>query len=188
MKEQFFLHGPRVGLRPLRPDDADGPYPHWLNDDEVCQFNGHHVFPYDRVQALAFIEAARGNRREIVLAMVVEGAHVGNVALQAIHTVNRSAEFAILIGDRRCWGQGFGHEAGMLLLDHGFAALGLQRIGCGTTEDNVGMQRLATKMGMREEGRRRQAAWKRGRFVDVIEYGVLVSEFRDHNKALGSRA
>jgi len=178
MSEAFFLHGPRVGLRPLRLSDADGPYPGWLNDAEVCEFNSHHVFPYSLERARAFIEtAARNDRTEIVLAMVVEGRHVGNVALQAIHPLNRSAEFSILIGDRRCWGNGIGHEAGALLLDHGFSALGLNRIGCGTTEDNAGMRRLAVKLGMREEGCRRQAAWKRGRFVDVIEYGILASEF-----------
>jgi RimJ/RimL family protein N-acetyltransferase len=40
------------------------------------------------------------------------------------------------------------------------------------------MQKLAGQLGMREEGRRRGAMWKRGRFVDVLEYGVLADEFR----------
>jgi RimJ/RimL family protein N-acetyltransferase len=30
---------------------------------------------------------------------------------------------------------------------------------------------------MSEEGRRRQAAFKRGRYLDVIEYGVLQHEW-----------
>jgi len=64
-----------------------------------------------------------------------------------------------------------------LICDHGFLALNLNRIACGTFEDNVGMCKLAESLGMAEEGRRRQAVYKLGRFVDVIEYGVLRNEY-----------
>lgn len=175
----FFLSSDRLGLRPLEPRDADGAYPGWLNDAEVARFNSHHTFPYDREQALAYIQRVRGSRSELVLAIVDKASekHVGNVALQAIHPIYRSAEFSIMIGDRAFWGQGVGAEAGKLLLGHGFDALGLHRVACGTTSDNEGMKRLAGKLGMREEGRRRAAAWKRGAWVDVVEFGVLAEEF-----------
>jgi RimJ/RimL family protein N-acetyltransferase len=176
---EAFLSGPHVLLRPLRPEDADGPYLSWLNDPEVCRYNAHHVYPYTREAALAFIEGARKSRSELVLAMVdrARGRHVGNLALQAISPIARSAEFAILFGDREVWGQGLATEAARLIVGHGFDALGLHRVGCGTSEDNQGMRKLAARLGMREEGRRRQAMWKRGRFVDMIEYGVLADEF-----------
>jgi ribosomal-protein-alanine N-acetyltransferase len=175
----YFLAGARVGLRPLRTADADGPYAEWLNDAEVCQYNSHHVYPYGREQALAYIEAVRGSRSELVLAIEdrTERTHVGNIALSSIHPLYRTAEISFLIGARTHWGKGIGHEAGRLLMTHGFDALGLHRIGCGTTGDNLGMQRLAAKLGMREEGRRRQAVWKSGKWLDVVEYGVLASEW-----------
>ena len=103
--------------------------------------------------------------------------HVGNISLQSIHPIDRAAEFAILIGDRACWGKGYGLEAGRLLFDHGFGALNLHRIACGTFDDNAAMCRLAVALGMKEEGRRREASFKRGRYVDVIEYGVLQGEY-----------
>ncbi len=32
-------------------------------------------------------------------------------------------------------------------------------------------------MGMKEEGRRRQAQFKNGKFTDVVEFGALKEEF-----------
>ena len=55
--------------------------------------------------------------------------------------------------------------------------LNLNRIACGTFENNKGMRKLAEYLGMCEEGRRRRAVYKYGRYVDVIEYGVLKDEY-----------
>ncbi|HEY9102739.1 GNAT family protein [Chitinimonas sp.] len=175
-----FLQGPRIYLRALADSDADGAYPGWLNDAEVCAGNSHHVFPYGREAALDFIRASRQRQDSLTLAIMltVEQRHVGNISLNQIHARHRSAEFAILLGDRSAWGKGVGEEAGRLLLQHGFDALGLHRVHCGTFADNAGMIGLARKLGMREEGRRVEAAWKDGRFVDVIEFAVLRNEFK----------
>jgi RimJ/RimL family protein N-acetyltransferase len=174
-----FLIGQRVYLRALRDEDADGAYAGWFNDEEVCLGNSHHVHPYTREAALAYIRETRNRRDCLVLAIaLMDGApHVGNVALQRIDPVARSAEFAIVIGEREAWGKGIGKEAAGLIVRHGFSALNLHRIHCGTLETNEAMRRLAVDLGMREEGRRREAAFKNGRFVDCIEFGVLRSEF-----------
>ncbi len=174
-----FLVGERIALRALESADADGPYPSWFNDAEVVRSNSHGVFPYDRELALAYVASVRGSRSELVLAieMLADRKHVGNVALQSIHPIYRSAELSLVIGERDAWGKGIGEEASRLIVRHGFAALGLHRVGCGTLADNEGMKRLALKLGMREEGRRRHAAWKRGAWIDIVEYGILADEF-----------
>jgi len=180
-----FLEGVRIILRPLTEDDAEGSYPHWLNDAEVCAGNSHHVQPYTREQARAFIAQSQDPLRDLVLAIVVKErqVHIGNVSLSRINPVYRSAEFSILIGQREHWGKGYGDETGELLFRHGFTALNLNRIECGTFANNAAMQRLAADLGMKKEGIRRQAAFKNGAYVDVFEYGVLRDEFfaRDKN-------
>ena len=170
-----FLAGERLYLRPLEESDADGEYPGWLNDDEVSRGNAHNRFPYTRQAALEYIRRAGTTQDAVILAMILrEGdVHVGNISLQRIEPVWRSAEFAILVGAKSCWGKGYGEEAGRLLLDHAFFTLNLHRVYCGTFSTNVGMQRLAEKLGMEEEGRRREAAFKEGLWLDVLEYGVL---------------
>ncbi len=180
-----FLAGERVALRALRESDADGPYADWLNDAEVCRGNSHHVFPYTRAQALDYIRQVAARRDELVLAVTLraDGRHIGNIALQHIHPVNRSAELSILLGDRAAWGQGCGVEAAELLLAHAFSTLNLERVACGTFGENQAMQKLALRLGMREEGRRRRAVFKDGRYDDVVEYGVLRDEFLERKSA-----
>ena len=39
------------------------------------------------------------------------------------------------------------------------------------------MQRLAHQLGMAEEGRRRKHLFLEGQWVDMLEYGILKSEF-----------
>jgi RimJ/RimL family protein N-acetyltransferase len=172
------LLGERVALRALTPADVDGPYLEWFNDPEVCRLNSHHVFPYTRLEALAWVEALRARRDTLVLAIAMrdDGRHVGNLSLQGIDPVGRSAELAIVVGDRSVWGQGIGLEAARLLVDHGFTSLNLNRIACGTLAANVAMRRLAERLGMREEGVRRQASWTDGAYHDIVEYGLLAAD------------
>jgi RimJ/RimL family protein N-acetyltransferase len=178
-----FLTGPRLYLRALCEADADGPYPTWLNDAEVCRGNLHHVFPYTREGALVYIRHTAQTRDALILAVVLrEGnRHIGNIALQAIHSTNRTAELAILIGERDVWGMGFAQEAAALIVEHGFGELNLQRIECGTFSKNAAMQKLALRLGMKEEGRRRNAVFKNGRYHDVVEFGLLRTDF-EHSK------
>lgn len=174
-----FLETERLILRPLLEADAEGPYPGWFNDAETCAGNSHHVQPYTRAQALDYIKTVRLDKTCIVLAMErkTDNAHVGNVSLQHIHPVHRSAELAIVIGEKTARGQGLGVEACGALVAHGFQALNLNRIQCGTFATNAGMISTARKLGFEQEGVRRQAAFKDGSYVDVVEFGLLASTF-----------
>lgn len=174
---QAFLRDGDLVLRPLSPADADGAYVQWLNDAEVCRWNSHHVRPYTREMALEYIASLSGGS-DLVLAITVDGTHVGNVSLQKVSTLHRSADFATIIGDRSVWGTGVATTAGQLIVDHGFSALNLHRITSGTFADNVGARRLIEKLGMTHEGTRRAALFKHARYHDVFEYGLLVDEWR----------
>ncbi len=177
--EKPFLEGTTINLRPLSLKDVEGEYVNWFNDAEVCQHNAHHTYPYNRALAEQYINDANRQKQTIVLAIIdKEGTHIGNASLQSINYINRSAEFAILIGDKRYWGKGIAKEVGRLLFEHGFKEINLHRIYCGTVADNIAMQKVALALGMREEGRRKESVYKNGAYVDVIEYGLLKGEFK----------
>lgn len=174
-----FLQTPRLDLRPLIAADADGPYLRWFNDPEVCRYNSHHIVPYRREDALSYVNYVSNSKTDLVLAIVQQSdeRHIGNVSLQNINFIDRSAEFAIVLGERDCWGKGYSKEAAQALLHHGFTALNLHRIYCGTSVDNLPMQKLALHLKMKQEGVRRDSMFKHGRYVDVIDYGVLQMEY-----------
>ena len=179
MGEVPFLSGKDIYLRGLVEADAQGPYPTWFNDTEVCRGNSHHVFPHSAEGALLYIRQTRGTDRRLILAIIrrEDEAHIGNITLDSINYINRTAELTIIIGDKTAWGKGYGREAARLICGHGFSTLNLNRIAAGTFEDNEGFRKIAAYLGMLEEGRRRQGAYKDGRYVDVIEYGLLRDEF-----------
>ncbi len=166
-------------FRGLCETDIEGPYLHWFDDQEVCRFNSHGRFPSTRKKMFAYIEMLQTSEIHLVWALIEKGseAHIGNISLQSINTVNRSAEFAIIIGARSCWGKGYAYEAANILFSHGFRKLGLNRIQCGTSQHNIGMLRLAEKLGMTREGNRRLALFENGEFVDAVEFGLLKEEF-----------
>lgn len=177
--KNYFLMSENVGLRSLISEDAASTYLSWLNDEEVCQGNDHHRWPYVISQASEFIATTVADRKNLVLGVDIRETqeHIGNIALQNIDSIHRSAEISFLIGSKTSWGKGFGREAGRLLMRHGFQELNLQRIGCGTPASNTGMIKLALSLGMKEEGRKRAAFFKGGQYHDIVLFGILANEF-----------
>jgi RimJ/RimL family protein N-acetyltransferase len=172
------LAGPRVVLVPLQARHLDGPYISWLNDEEVCRFNSHNVERYTRADAERYLEDVTASGDLVLAVHLADGGdHVGNISLQGIDRSSRSAEFAVLMGDRRVWGTGCATEAARLLVDHGFRTLGLHRIFAGTMAANEPMRRLAARLGMREEGVLRDGMCKLGTYHDVVLFSVLEGEW-----------
>lgn len=180
METKPFIEGEKIDLRPLSQDNVTETYVNWLNDAEVCKYNSHHAYPYTLELARQYVGRVRSSQTDVVLAIVAKdsGKHIGNIALQNIHPINKTAEYAVLLGDKEYWGKGVGKEASRLIIAHGFTALNLHRIHCGTSTENVPMQKLAAALGFKEEGRRREAMFKNGAYVDVIEYGMLKNDFK----------
>lgn len=173
------IEGDRIFLRPLELSDAEGNYPKWLNDPEVCRYNSHGDIFYTSEMAREYISHVVNSSAVEVFAICLKenDLHIGNISLQQISVKNRSAEFAILIGEPSVYGSGIAFEASNLLIDYGFKILKLHRIHCGTHAENIGMQRLALKLGMSLEGKRRDAIFKSGQFADIVDYGLLYNDY-----------
>ncbi len=178
-----FLETTNLCIRPLVAEDVNGEYVNWLNDADVCSKNRHHVYPFSAESARAFINTVNTSSGSIVLAICLksnEYKHIGNISLNGIDMINRNASLAILMGDKSSWGKGFGFEACFALMRHAFLALGLERVHCATFATNISMQKIAKKLRMQEEGRKRSAYFKDGKFVDTIEYSILQEEFFEY--------
>ena len=169
---------PGYAVRPFDEADIAGPYLGWFQDQDVTRYSSHGKFAQGEAYYREFIRTL--NRHENVIWAIVHerDGHVGNIGLHAISALNRNAEFAILLGDKRHWSKGVGQAAAKALVAHGFEKLNLERIYCGTAATNEAMARLARFLGMSEEGRRRSQLWLEGAWVDVIEFGLLRSEWR----------
>lgn len=169
------LEGERVYLRPLELNDANGNYPNWLNDKEVCKYNSHGDIHYTKEMAIEYIKSVQNNSNCKVFAVCLKNnnTHIGNISLQRI--ISKEAEFAILMGEKEYWGKGYASEAGKLLIKYGFEILHLQRIYCGTSEVNIPMQHLTDALGMALYGKRKKALKKNNQLFDIFEYEIINS-------------
>jgi len=173
------LQGKNIYLRALCMEDTEGSYPNWFNNPEVTRYNSHGERTYTKEMAKEYVQMVTNSSSYNVFAIVEVStqAHIGNISLQAINPKAGNAEFAILIGEPSVYAKGVGKEASNLLLAYGFTQLGLHRVYCGTSSNNLGMQALALKLGMKQEGLRRDGLLKNCEFADIIEYGILENEY-----------
>ena len=181
-----------IYVRPFTENDMKEPYLNWFHDPKVTEFNSHGLFPYTSVQKKAFIASLDTNvvwaimAKETIVATVDReivkkepfNTHIGNISLQSINWINRSAEFAVVIGNTNYWGKGICTQVGYWLFNHGFKKLNLNRIWSGTAAVNTGMIKVFKKLGMKEEGRFRQGTYLAGDYYDVVCYGILRNEHK----------
>lgn len=76
------------------------------------------------------------------------------------------------------WGQGIATEAARAIAAFGFESLGLHRIWAHCIAENVASARVLEKVGLRQEGRLRDKEQFKGRYWDVLLYGMLEDEWR----------
>jgi len=170
-----FLQGNDIYLRALCKEDETQEYTDWLNNSQTCLYNSHHRFANTLSKTKEYIEYASSSRDNLILAICENktGKHIGNVALQNINLIDSQAEFAILVGESSNHAKGVGTQAGKLIINHGFSAINLHRIYCGTSSQNIPMQKLAKKLNFIQEGINKDALFKNGNYVDIISYGLI---------------
>ena len=175
-----FLKGEKIYLSPLTKDDISEDYISWLNDSEVCRDNSHATFPNTYSKTLYYLESIEKSNKEIVFAIrwKKNDIHIGNISVQNINWINRSAEIAIIIGNKHYWNKGVGSEAYKLVIEYSFQTLNLNRLSSGQTVTNIGMLSVCEKNGMRKEGTFREALYKNGEYIDAVVYSILSKDFR----------
>src|SRR5215217_4673914 len=91
----------------------------------------------------------------------------------------RHCELGITIGDKECWGRGYGREAVKLLLDYVFRVRNLRRVWLEVNAANERAIRAYIACGFVEEGRMREyvspdATWTTLSWVFCARSGGLV--------------
>ena len=173
-----FLAGERIYLRALEESDVSGPYLDWLNDYEVTRYLETGSFPTTEDALQKYVRTIQ-TPNNVMLAIIEKesGAHVGNIKLGSIQGTHRRADVGILIGDKRAWGKGYGHEATELMLEYGFRRLNLHKITLGVYADHEGAVKSYQKLGFAIEGTLREHLFRDGTFHDEYVMGILRADY-----------
>ena len=173
------LAGDLVALGPQRRD-LSSLVQRWLNDFAVLAPLGVPVLPLTYEAELRQFDVTDAATDAIWFTVYERAAlrPLGIAGLRDIDHAHGTAEFVIFIGEKDCWGRGYGTEATRLLLDYGFTALGLRNIVLKVYAFNQRGIRAYRRAGFREIGRRRAAFRLAGVAHDVIYMDCLAAEFR----------
>lgn len=172
------LENQRIVLRPLREEDLGPTYLGWLRDPEVTRYMQAGSAPATSRRLRQYVERFRRSRTDFIFAIVdrATGLHIGNVTVNHLHPVYRTADTGLMIGRKDFWGQGYATEAWSLLLDHAFRRLGVRKVVAGAAADHEASVAVLRKLGFREEGRLRREVLMDGRYQDVIRFGLFAEE------------
>lgn len=153
----------------------------WANDPVTQDGIGEIHFP----SSLDFHDAWFTNLKTDRLnqRFVVEIPDVGIIGISSIINIdwrNRHAWHGLVIGDSSHRGKGYGVDAIMATMRYAFDELNLERLDGSMIEYNA--QSLATycgpKLGWREEGRKKNYFYRKGRFWDQVIVGVTRADYQ----------
>jgi ribosomal-protein-alanine N-acetyltransferase len=179
------LIGSRLHLRCLQDDDVTPRYVAWLNDPAVNRFLEVRFARQTIESTRDFVRAVNASRDTLLLGIFVDEGrrHVGNIKIGPVNTHHRRADIGLVVGEAGEWGKGYATEAIWMIAEHGFRAMGLQKITAGCYGDNTGSLRAFEKAGFVLEARLPQH-WQA---ADGVQDGLLLGMTRAQFDAAAAR-
>ena len=178
--KQPLLAGKKLILRPFEPSDLSEEYLGWLNDPEVTRYLGVGREPATLESVRRYVARFKDSETDLLFAIVDRQTekHIGNVTLNHIHRVDKTADTGLMIGDKAFWGRGVAFEAWVLLIEHAFSKMGLRKIIAGAVAGNGASLSVLKRLGFREEGVLREEFFLDGNYLDTVRLGLLQHEFQ----------
>lgn len=174
---QSSFEGRLIRLRAREPEDEPLLF-QWFNDAEVTEFLSMR-YPLSHAQEKDFVErtSAIGYAgASFAIETLAEGRLIGGGDLRTGSPEDRRAEVGIALGDKTAWEKGYGTDAMRTLCHVGFSEMNLHRIELWVHSENARARHVYEKIGFQEEGVRREAFFKAGRYRDMVLMSVLEGE------------
>lgn len=173
------LSGELVRLRPMELADAEAHW-RWNHDPVVTEWmsTGYPV-TFEQFSA-GYAERPRNSYEWLMLGIETQADDrlIGLVRLGDTEPETGGAELDVYIGEKDCWGKGYGTEATRLICRYGFHKMRLHRIMLWVADANTAAIRVYQKVGFVEEGRARETLRHNGHWHDMILMGLLEGELR----------
>ncbi|WP_420539509.1 GNAT family N-acetyltransferase [Paenibacillus polymyxa] len=171
------LEGSRVYLRPINVEDTELYY-NTLFHQEVRRLTGTQR-SFTKEQIARYIEAKGqdSSSLQLLIALQEDDRVIGDIALQDMDSLNRSANIRIAINEQGNQGKGYGTEALVLMLGYGFGICNLHRIELNVFDFNEQAIRCYEKVGFQREGVQRDALYYNHQYHDSILMSMLQHEY-----------
>jgi len=176
------IRGRMVTLRAVEESDLALLHK-WANDPETQDTIGIIHFPSSMDFHKRWFEDLKNDQFNQRLA--IDAPSVGLVGLSSIFNIdwrNRHASHGIMIGNATNRGRGLGADAVMATMRYAFDEMHLARLDGSSIEYNTNSQTVYAKLGWKEEGRRRNYYYRRGRYWDEVINGITKEDYDEFTK------
>lgn len=176
-----WIAGEYVSLRAWERDDIRA---RWESDQTrdplEAKLRHWHEAPKSLQQREAEFDAAQAEPDPTTVALIIEaeGRPVGDITLFEIEPRNSAAAIGLSIWRQEDRGRGYGTDAMRATLRWAFNQLNLHRIELSVDPSNAAAIHVYQALGFVEEGRRRDAHYADGCYVEDVIMGLLRPEFR----------
>lgn len=172
------INGKKIYLRPMELSDM-GAYQTMLNDESISANVVGWSFPVSKEEQETWFHKAVFDQKNKRFSIVLKETNelVGMLTLSSIDWHNRSATHGIKLLPTCPKGQGIGTDAVITLMKYAFEEVNLNRLDGSWIEYNVPSKKLYEKCGWYEEGTKKEAIYRNGKYHDLKIAGITKREF-----------
>ncbi len=174
-----FITGHKLYLRALGNSDINENYLRWINDAEVTQYMVTGTFPSNMEKLAEYYHRMTTSPNHVILAIIDKDSdrHIGNITLNDINWIDRTANLGIMIGDKDFWGKGYGTEATKLMTQYAFDRLNLHKLWLGVYASHKTAIRIYEKAGFEIEGNFKDELYRDGEYHDRVVMGITREKY-----------
>ncbi|KKN12679.1 hypothetical protein LCGC14_1014060 [marine sediment metagenome] len=179
------IEGKTIILRAIEEDDLEILH-RWANDPKTQDMIGNLHFPSSMDFHKMWFQNLKSD--QLNQRFAIEAPDVGIIGISSIIQIdwrNNHAWHGIMLGDANIRGKGYGIDSVMATMRYAFDELHLERLDGSIIEYNTISFSFYSKLGWKEEGRRRNYYFRRGRYWDQIVVGITKQDYYElikHNK------
>lgn len=179
----MILQTERLVLREFTADDWRATFA-YQGDPRYLRFYDREGVSEQQVQAFIYMfilwqaEQPR-SKTQLAITLADTGELIGNVGLRRDAADDPLADMGYELSPEH-WGRGYATEAARAMIDWGFGAWdGVERIHAHCIADNEASSRVLRKAGLRQEACLREHQCFKGRYWDVLIFGMLRGDWEN---------
>lgn len=176
------FRGELVRLTAEEPEELVRAEVRWQGDTELHRLSGVEPAVMESAKKLKEMfdkkneDGYKPQRYSFSIRTLDDDKYIGYFGLW-VNLIHSEAWVGIGIGERECWGKGYGTDMMKLCLRYAFTELNVHRVSLGVHEYNPRALRSYEKAGFRLEGRTRSDTLREGKRTDGLWMGILRDEW-----------
>ncbi len=173
----MFISGEKIVLRAVEEKD-NAMLLSMINDPDTEIMLGGSSWPVSETEQSKWFEYQGRNQAVLrcIVALQDDGKAIGTIVLSDIDMKNATGQIHIKLSKDGGRGKGYGTDAVKTMIQYAFEELRLNCIYANILSYNEPSIRLFEHCGFKRDGVLRQRVFKKGNFVDMLSYSIVVND------------